>query len=201
MITKQQVIELAKLSRWVYDNNCDYGEFKRVYDYDRSGYRAIIYEAWDRIVMAIKGTNDLIDILQDLKMVFKIIPDYFKLADDTYDIAEISHKDIIVTGHSLGGSITQYLCAKHNCEGVAFNPFGVKNIIDKVPDDIKCVNFCIPEDVVSHYDISSHLGELYLLPMDKDSQRSYNEDKTEADKILKAHSINTIITSLYENLK
>lgn len=138
-----------------------------------TGYYGAAY--WNvqtkEIVIVNRGTNDLADIGADVLLALDVVPNQFLRAEDFYNRARSEAENrgatLSITGHSLGGSLTQLLIAKHaNDEingsrvfGQTFNAYGVKGLLDdlELPEtDYAVTNWVEPTDIVGH--LADHIG-------------------------------------------
>ena len=78
----------------------------------------------------------------------------------------IPKERIILAGHSLGGSITQYICSKNNLQGVTFNAYGIGHLIPKGTNiyEDNIINYCNPKDIVANSNAINLLGECFEIP-------------------------------------
>ena len=138
-----------------------------------AGYYAAAYlnAQTNEIVIVNRGTNDLADLVTDMQMALDVAPDQFVRAEDFYsqvrDVAVDREATLSITGHSLGGSLTQLLIAKYSNDssggstlfGQTFNAFGVKGLLNDLglPDtDYAVTNWVTPTDVVGN--LAEHIG-------------------------------------------
>ncbi|MEH6421277.1 XVIPCD domain-containing protein [Pseudomonas sp. CGJS7] len=76
---------------------------------------------------------------------------------------------VTVTGHSLGGCLTQLTAAKRGLNGEAFNPYGAVSLDQQVPEGgTQVINHVMAGDVVSA--ASKHFGKvrMYAEPVELD---------------------------------
>lgn len=108
------------------------------------------------IVIAYRGSDDVRDIKSDLEMVNDTeLPEQFKDAQEFFE--QIKEKNpnskIILTGHSLGGALSQLVAAKNeDAFAVAFNAPGTKSIIERssgLSDSGNIYNVIVDGDVIS----------------------------------------------------
>ena len=111
---------------------------------DIFGYKGYAYKnnTTGEIVIANRGTEPLgtpgvtLDYSNDLQLITNKLPDQYPLAQQFYnDVSSAnSGAQITLTGHSLGGSLSQLLAAESTKSGnitvsaVTFNPYGTKDI-------------------------------------------------------------------------
>lgn len=105
---------------------------------DDCGFYAEAYEKNGKVILAIRGTDtergkiekfkDVLD--SDVPMGLTIMPYQTKYAEDAYKklVQEYGKNNVILTGHSLGGSIDIILGTKYGSETVTFSAYGVKYI-------------------------------------------------------------------------
>jgi hypothetical protein len=126
----------------------------------RSGfYSEAYFDVGDTLVVAFRGTSNFRNVLSDVLMGFGHLPAIF----DDGDVflrsvrGHFPDRTLVLTGHSLGGSIAQYLAAKYGLRAATYNAFGVKHIATaeiraKVPEAINervIFNFRHRYDMVS----------------------------------------------------
>ena len=113
----------------------------------------------DRVVVIFRGTNNLIspDTKNDFSMVLNKIPEQLTDALNFFDDikTKFPNKKIDVTGHSLGGSLAQYVAIMRNVnEAVCFCPVGIgssmENYLSKYGSKTspsKIINYNNPNDI------------------------------------------------------
>jgi len=100
-----------------------------------TGFNALLLQDTDsdKYVIAFRGTAEKLDIFDDALIGLKNHSIEFHEAEafvgDMIDKHHISKDNLTLTGHSLGGILTQAVGAVHEIEGVAFNPYGVDRLL------------------------------------------------------------------------
>ena len=134
------------------------------------------------VILVNRGTEltDVRDLRSDAQMLLDQVPNQFHSADSFYrDIRDrildpdldnpLLGATLSITGHSLGGSLTQLLIAKHagdtfsgsGISGQTFNALGVKALlnnpeISRPEADYRVTNWVVPSDVVGN--LADHVG-------------------------------------------
>lgn len=138
-----------------------------------TGFAAIALQKDDQIVISFRGTeikkDDEIDLKNDRIMwIEKKFPPQLECAKEFIKTIEsnpkLKNKDITLTGHSLGGSLAQFLSAMYGYKAVAFNPYGIKNILDKYNLKYKegnIINYCSKGDIITSINSNNHIGKIY----------------------------------------
>ena len=140
------------------------------FENSKTGFYANVLQENNHIVIVYKGTDKKLDgdYKNDFNMALrKRIPEQTKDALDVYDKVKqaFPNAQIDVVGHSLGGSLAQYVAIMRNVnEAVCFNPVGIgKSMEDylskygsKTPEN-KVINYNNPNDGLTKY----FRGELY----------------------------------------
>ena len=129
-----------------------------------SGLYADVYYNDKYLVVAFRGTQDLGDVKADLAMKFKKhLPQQFYEADKLWNRLQdndmFPNREVIATGHSLGGSIAVYLGNKYGDKTVAFCPYGIGDIVESRKDTSNITNYGNPNDPVFMDNYSRHIGE------------------------------------------
>ena len=138
---KEKIKEHEKLKQLAilsYDikNNTIPKEYKIIGtdDYQINGMFACVLkkEKTNQIIIAYRGTEktSLKDIGTDAMMGIKQMPAQAERALRVFNIVKQKYPDaeIILTGHSLGGSLAQIVGALNEVETVTFNAYGTKNL-------------------------------------------------------------------------
>lgn len=122
-----------------------------------------------KIVIGMKGTSNLKDILPDLSILNDDVAGdpSFKDADDKYKQIRkmfVDH-EISVTGHSLGGSKAMWVGAKNNVHSYAFNP-GFNSLVDTKldPSHSKSHVALVKGDPVSNSIMSRNMNDIKTIP-------------------------------------
>ncbi len=139
-----------------------------------TGMQASIIKDNDNIVIAFAGTNSPMDIFHsDAAMGLKLLPIQHKEALRIYEQVREQYPNvkIILTGHSLGGSLAQIVGAIHDVETVTFNAYGTKDLIksdmtiypDKITNyvnlnDYEIITKNTHNQIGTCYSISSKVG-------------------------------------------
>ena len=153
---------------------------------DQNGYQgAVFVNSKNQIVVVNRGTEltSLQDLASDLQMGLGALPSQYASAEELFGRAsKIAREmgqtdgDILVTGHSLGGSLTQLVAANHAKDGVqaeTYNPYGVGNLLEGLGifggtfDNI--VNHVTEGDPVSVLPGSKMLGSTYAYTTDAEA--------------------------------
>lgn len=147
-----------------------------------TGFAAIVLKKDDNIIIAYRGTDEeefsylgslntkhLPDIKNDLAMfVNRNLPQQSYEALSLYDKCAKKYKgyNITVTGHSLGGSCANIVGALRGVEAVGFNPYGVKDLLDKTMVKYEAkniINYCNPNDIITTINGHNQIGTLYKM--------------------------------------
>jgi hypothetical protein len=138
-----------------------------------AGYYAAAYldAQTNEIVIVNRGTNDIADLVTDVQMVLDKVPEQLDRAELFYSQVQAEAVNrgatLSITGHSLGGSLTQLLIARHANEeyggsgvfGQTFNAVGVKGLLNDLglpTTDYAVTNWVTPTDVVGN--LAEHIG-------------------------------------------
>ncbi len=109
-----------------------------------SGYYGAVYGKLDtagnltgEYILVSRGTNNLNNYIHDAEMwATDVVPaEYYDakaLMDRTQEYLKSNSGTLTVTGHSLGGSITQLLSIEYGNDAVTFNPFNTQVLLDKM---------------------------------------------------------------------
>lgn len=143
---------------------------------------------YEEIVIAYRGTElsngylggvsdnfDIKDIiLNDISIGLNSVPAQYDSALKLYNdaVAKFGADKITITGHSLGGILTQLVCAKIGAKGVTFNAAGTKKLlpqidVDSNKDFSNITNYSIENDFLSFLNVSmglDNIGNNYIIP-------------------------------------
>jgi len=104
-----------------------------------TGFNALLLQEkdTDKYVIAFRGTAEHFDIFDDALVGLKNYSFEFAQAkafvSDMLKKHQIDKENLTLTGHSLGGILTQAVGAVDKIEGVAFNPYGVDRLLSMPP--------------------------------------------------------------------
>ena len=103
-------------------------------------------------------------------MYNNILPDQTESALNVYDMVNKfcteNGMNLMVTGHSLGGSLAQIVSAFRNTKSVTFNAYGVKNMLPKdllQNDKYNIINYCNKKDKITTMNAEYHIGKCYVV--------------------------------------
>lgn len=119
-------------------------------------------------------------MLSNAQMGAKYLPNQIKNARQIYDIytRDFPDANIILTGHSLGGSIAQALGAETGAETVTFSAYGIADIHSptfKYSNNI--TNSGNAQDSVFVGNIDAHIGKTVVLNTKIDSNKVTKNNK------------------------
>ena len=201
MTDLQGVLQYAKWSSNIYQNIFPNNLLQA---YSKNGFDSWILDNKTEIVIVIRGTDDIHDVLQDVSMVAGILPKYTDYAIDVFSKAVKYATDkqlpIVACGHSLGGSLAQYITYRECIQSYTFNPYGIGDCLLKNHDipittRNKCQNYCITNDVVSSSSMQWQIGKVITLNV---PQNMYKPDMSIIERTLFLHGIDTMVELLTE---
>lgn len=111
---------------------------------DATGFYAEVHrDVAGTLLVAYRGTANHLGALADLQMGFGLRPRQFDDATRFYEAVRMRWPSatVVLTGHSLGGSLAQYVAATRGLRAGTFNAFGVARL---VPDTIRSVLVSTP---------------------------------------------------------
>lgn len=142
-----------------------------------NGFYAEAFIFKSEIIIAIRGTEILKpnDLLNDIKMATGKKPRQYDDAIKFYkevlkyckeNNINKTEYEIVFTGHSLGGSLTQLLSYATGHLGITFNAFGVLDIAPEVSilkGLARVRNYGNINDGIFYVNINKHIGDIYIL--------------------------------------
>ena len=172
---------------------------------DPSGYAgAILRDRDGNIVLVHRGTEfgfseaavlDLVvtdAIMMGVLQINNQIPAAEALLLEAQAFAAESGGELVMTGHSLGGSITQILAAEHQVKGVTFNAFGAVGINNTPPGGEGWVtNYMRATDVVAN--LGTHYGSVVKYATEADIGGSVETLNLDSHDIRQFFGPNSII--------
>lgn len=91
-------------------------------------------------IISIRGTKNIDDIVTDVKIPLIGETDRHKSELKFYDDMKSKYKNVTLTGHSLGGNLSDYISKKRDTNAITFNPYilgeaSKKNVIFRTKHD------------------------------------------------------------------
>lgn len=147
--------------------------YRETYHNHRNGFYSEIYSKDNKYIMIIRGTElksgfnqGKKDVISDVEMGLQLLPRQMKDAEKAYlsAVRKYGKENVILTGHSLGGSEAQILGAKYGVETVTFAAYGTKYLSGmeiNYTDNI--TNYGNAQDGVYVMNIDGQLGKTVIL--------------------------------------
>ena len=165
------------LSKRIYPDNRQQDSkgwtYKETHSNHRNGFYSEIYTKGDKAILVMRGTEAhsgkkeaIKDGYSDLQMGLQLLPRQMKDAEEAYlnAIRKYGKENVILTGHSLGGSEAQILGAKYGVETVTFAAYGTKYLSGmeiNYTDNI--TNYGNAQDSVYAMNIDGQIGKTIIL--------------------------------------
>lgn len=139
----------------------------------KTGFYADVLVGEDDVIIAFRGTNNYCptrggDVDDDVAMARSRIPAQTRDALDLYNRVkkEYPDKDIISTGHSLGGTLAEIVGALNGELAVGFNAYGVRDLFNEnaVIQEDNIVNYVNIQDAVTMVNGENHIGDIFSVP-------------------------------------
>lgn len=103
-----------------------------------SGMQALLLENGGQYIIAFRGTAGFVDVLVDavigLDNINEQYSDAVSFVNKALALPGVSESNLTLTGHSLGGILTQQVGATLGIDGYAYNPYGVDRLLTMMPD-------------------------------------------------------------------
>lgn len=180
-----------------------------------SNFKAIAYEKNDEIIVTYVGTDfhfeniakekdtgSLKDLKTNVAMVAKVTTKQMKRADEIYKEIhkENPEKQIIVIGHSEGGSEAIYVATQNKVPAITFNAYGIGKNIDNTDAQKYVTNYRHENDPVSK--ARQPEGKNYIYIPEQNNEKTTLYGSIEAHRIENLGDLeNTIPLDLYEKMK
>lgn len=175
--------ELKDLSNYVYQD-----ESKNPYDWKtvqvnqnpNNGFYAEVMTKGDDVAVVIRGTDkwSATDIASDLTMKEKHLPSQVIDAKELYNQvqSEYPDKNVVLAGHSLGGSVAQAVGAETGAETVTFNAYGIGDTITDPQNTGNITNYGSANDPIFLSNVDNQIGKTYIID-GYDSNEGYVDKK------------------------
>lgn len=144
-----------------------------------NGFHAKALEKDNVVMVVFRGSDDLGDLKVDHQMISGKLPDQFQNAIDFMEQVRTQNPDkkIVVTGHSLGGGLTELVASKYDdVLGISFDAVGTKGLVEStdgiakgLKDNKNTINYIVSGDVISN--ATPHVGQTTLVEVVADVNR------------------------------
>ena len=163
--------DCKNLSKRVYANNkhldTNGWELKKTIVNKNNGFYSEVYTKNDKAILVIRGTEITTrDDFSAINMGLGYLPWQMKDAEKAYiqTVQKYGKENVILTGHSLGGSEAQILGAKYGVETVTFGAYGVKNFCGvEVNYTDNITNYGNAQDGIFVKNIDNQIGKTMIL--------------------------------------
>ena len=132
----------------------------------KDGLFVAIYTKGNDTAFVIRGTEDFQDVKTDFLLSIKCGKSQFNSAYIYYLKMKAKYNNIIFIGHSLGGSIAQYLGTTTGLETVTFEAYGVGYMFS-VNHKENIINYGNLFDPIFGYSIINQIGKIMVTIPDK----------------------------------
>ncbi|QHG87869.1 hypothetical protein K6978_14575 [Xanthomonas cucurbitae] len=167
-----------------------------------SGYQGVVYQNVDtkEVVVAHRGTEPDRELLKDgvyadggmvLTRHNAQAADAIELTQRAIELAERQEKrdglkrEVTVTGHSLGGGLTQFTAHHFGLKGQTFNAYGATSLDRRIPEGgNEVINHVMAGDVVSA--ASWNCGRVEIYVASRENATLKLADHTNDKKVLDA---------------
>lgn len=135
----------------------------------KNGFEASVFQRGKDIVIAFKGSTDFNDFINDKDMFKSKEPnqlnDALKLYNEIKELQkQFPNLNIILTGHSLGGSLAQMVGAITGELTVTFSAYGTANLInDKMQYFSNIINYGAAYDLIFLSNLPNQIGSARLV--------------------------------------
>ena len=178
------------LSKRVYPENRNQDSngwtYRETYSNHRDGFYSEIYTKDSKAILVIRGTEihsggkeTTKDVMSDFQMGLGYLPYQMKDAENAYlkTINKYGKENVILTGHSLGGSEAQILGAKYGAETITFEAYGTKNLNGvEVNYTDNITNYGNAQDGIFVKNIDNQIGKTMILNANAKNGDSFDKE-------------------------
>lgn len=164
-----------------------------------NGFHAKALEKDGVVMVVFRGSDDMGDLRVDHQMLSGKLPDQFQNAVDFMEQVRANNpnKKIVVTGHSLGGALTELVASKYDdVLGISFDAVGTKGLVTSktgiakgLKDNANTINYVVSGDVISN--ATPHVGQTTLVDVVADASKG--------NKVQSPHAIGNFSGSASNN--
>ena len=146
----------------------------------KNGFEVFVQRSEEKgkIIISYRDTNEKMDLISDVQLAGNKKPEQLENALNVYKkmIETYPNDEIIITGHSLGGSLTELVCSSPEARehgktrGFVFNSYGVKDNLKACGKDYQDNGNVIGAVCKSDYFIAksaNHVGKTYSVNSEK----------------------------------
>ena len=176
---------LAEISKLSYKNDrelkqVDGLKYHNFFENEKTGFYADVYYNDNYVVFVFRGTEQFSfkDLNTDRVMGHKKeVPaqfyDALKLYDKIQESQDFQDKTPICTGHSLGGSMADFVASRRGDKAVAFSPYAIGDIVKKPIEGTDITNYGNPNDPVFMENFKNHIGKVKYVFNHKNFSEEY----------------------------
>lgn len=159
---------LKKLCMDSYSNNTNLDYITSDIIEESSGLFMILINNKGQTYLVIRGTelSDKDDFIADLSLLTRHLPTQAAQALSYFNSIKNKYPNLIVTGHSLGGSIAQIIGTKQGNKTVTFSAFGSEGSCKRQKEN-NIINFGMERDTIFTNRIEAQIGKTYIIPSNK----------------------------------
>ena len=181
-VSPELVQDAADLSQFAYGDKP--GDSRRLNGWNQfdsqsadNGFHAKAFEKDGKVIIAFRGSDDGGDLRVDHQMLSGRLPDQFSEASKFVERVRQAHPDaeIIVTGHSLGGALSELTASKYaDVKGITFDAVGTEGLVSGhrqhgLKDNGNTLNYVVRGDIISN--AHKHVGTTVVV----DGVRGHDE--------------------------